>query len=156
MNDLLEKYWDGDTTLEEEQALRDYFHGDQVLPEHEMYRVMFQTYKEERSRGDEDFDAFAKVNKTQSQNKQFTSTTWKSILVAASVSLFVALGVGYYNQGPMQDLGTYEDPEKAYEATLAALELVSNKFNKGKNNLQPLTQINKQTAQVFNINQNKK
>ncbi len=152
MNELLEKYWEGQTSLQEEQQLRDYFASDQVLPQHELYRPLFAALVVESSSEVDDFDAFAKVNTQQTQEKIVNSKTWKGIVAAASISLLVALGAGYFNQPSQQDLGTYEDPQEAYEATLAALELVGTKFNKGRNNLQPLTQINKQTTQVFKIN----
>ena len=38
MNELLEKYWEGTTSLQEEQDLRDYFKSDRVTPEHKVYK----------------------------------------------------------------------------------------------------------------------
>lgn len=153
MNQLLDKYWEGETSLQEEQDLKDYFKSDQVAPEHEIYKGLFDSFEMERSIEADGFDAFAKVKSKQHQNKIFNRKTWTSIAVAASVSLMIAVGSGLYDNAPAQDLGTYDTPEEAYEATVAALELVSNKFNKGTENLQPITQINKQTQEVFNINQ---
>ncbi|PRP66319.1 hypothetical protein [Nonlabens agnitus] len=153
MNKLLEKYWEGETSLQEEQDLRDYFKSDRVSQEHLVYKGLFHSYEMEKSIDDGGFDAFAKVKSKQLHNKKFNRRTWTGIAVAASVSLMVAVGSGLYDHSNDADLGTYESPEEAYEATVAALELVSSKFNKGKQNLQPITQINKQTAQVFNINQ---
>ncbi|SCY09228.1 hypothetical protein SAMN05192588_1102 [Nonlabens sp. Hel1_33_55] len=153
MNKLLEKYWEGDTSLQEEQELRDYFNSDQVAPEHLVYKGLFHSYEMESSIEVDGFDAFAKVKSQQHHNKRFNRRTWTGIAVAASVSLMVAVGSGIYDNSRDADLGTYDSPEEAYDATVAALELVSNKFNKGTRNLEPMTELNKQTSQVFNINQ---
>jgi hypothetical protein len=153
MNELLEKYWEGRTTLQEEKQLKAYFKGDHVAQEHAVYRSLFQGLEQERSIEDEGFDAFAKVKSQQSDNHIFKRRTWTGIAVAASVSLMIAVGSGYYLQEPEADLGTYETPEEAYAATVAALQMVSSKFNQGKENLEPVTEIEKQTVQVFNINQ---
>ena len=48
INILMEKYFDGLTLLEEEQALRDYFQEEDVLPEWKMYRPMFRYFTSER------------------------------------------------------------------------------------------------------------
>ncbi|MBK8080845.1 MAG: hypothetical protein IPK25_11490 [Saprospiraceae bacterium] len=37
INDLLEKYWEGETTVEEENILKSYFQNGQVMPEHEAF-----------------------------------------------------------------------------------------------------------------------
>jgi hypothetical protein len=44
---LLEKYWQAETTIAEEQALAGYFQGAQIDPELEAYRDMFSYFQEE-------------------------------------------------------------------------------------------------------------
>ncbi|WP_194852397.1 hypothetical protein [Nonlabens antarcticus] len=153
MNKLLEKYWKGDTSLQEEQQLQSYFKGDKVSAEHEVYRKLFHGFEIESSIEIDSYDAFAKVKSQESSNHIFKKRTWTSVAVAASVAVMVAVGSGYYQQDAQADLGTYETPEEAYSATVEALQMVSSKFNKGKENLKPVNQIEKQTLQVFNINQ---
>lgn len=51
MNDidnLLEKYFNGTSSTEEEQRLKNYFEGTGVLPEHEIYRPFFTGFNTER------------------------------------------------------------------------------------------------------------
>jgi hypothetical protein len=153
MNELLEKYWEGNTSLQEERQLKAYFKSNHVAADHEVYRSLFHSFEMERSVEGEGFDAFAKVKSQQSHNYYFKRRTWTAIAVAAGVAAMVAVGSGYYQQEPQADLGTYESPEEAYAATVQALQMVSSKFNKGKANLKPMTEIGKQTKQVFNINQ---
>lgn len=153
MNKLLNKYWEGTTTLQEEEQLKAYFKSDKVQEEHEIYRGLFHSFELEKSLSNESFDAFAKVKSQQSQNHYFQHRTWAGIMAAAGVCALMALGSVYYNYESESDLGTYETPEEAYAATIAALQLVSSKLNQGKENLEPISQIEKQTTQVFKINQ---
>ncbi len=152
MNELLNKFWEGETSLKEEQQLKDYFKSTHIAAAHEQYRDLFNSLEMESSSEVDAFDAFAKVKSQQSQNNSFKRRTWTSIAVAAGVAGMVAVGSGYFMQEPVEDLGTYETPEEAYAATVEALQMVSTRFNQGKNNLQPVTEIEKQTLQVFNLN----
>jgi len=47
MNNLLEKYFQGETSLEEERELKKYFLKGNVAAEHEIYRAMFEEFKHE-------------------------------------------------------------------------------------------------------------
>ncbi|WP_292891851.1 hypothetical protein [Nonlabens sp.] len=153
MNDLLEKYWIGETTLLEEQQLRDYFSSEKVSTEHEVYRSLFNTFELEQGLEEGDFDAFAKVKQKQSLDKQFQKRTWKALAIAAGFSLLLAVGAGYYQEQykTKPDFGTYETPEEARAAALDMLELVSVKLNKGRSNMKPLQTLDNKTAAVFNI-----
>ena len=41
INNLLEKYWNAEASLQEEAELRAYFSGSDVAPEHEQYKDLF-------------------------------------------------------------------------------------------------------------------
>jgi len=47
MNELLEKYFEGVTNLDEEKELREYFASENVTKEHEPYRALFAAFGEE-------------------------------------------------------------------------------------------------------------
>jgi uncharacterized protein YjlB len=156
MNDLLDKYWAGETSLNEEQQLRDYFASPSVAPEHLMYRDLFATFSQVDNDTDIGFDAFAKVNldnnSIEQEERIFNKKTWKGLAIAAGFSLLIAVGAGYQQDQSQPDLGTYDSPEQAYAATMEALELVSKKFNNGRENLAPAAQVNKKTTQIFKLN----
>lgn len=156
MNDLLDKYWAGETSLQEEQELRDYFASNAVAPEHLLYRDLFTTFSQENKDEIIDFDAFAKVKLPETEESKeeqlFNKKTWKGLAIAAGFSLLIAVGAGYQQDQAQPDLGTYESPEQAYAATMEALELVSKKFNNGRENLAPAAQVNEKTTQIFKLN----
>jgi hypothetical protein len=49
MNELLEKYFRGETNLAEEKELKQYFAGDNIKPEHEVYQALFGAFNQELS-----------------------------------------------------------------------------------------------------------
>lgn len=151
MNDLLEKYWSGNTTLSDEQALRDYFSSENVAPEHEVYRNLFQSFEMEQMEEEGSFDAFAKVKHKETLENQANTRTWKGLAIAAGFALLMTVGGNYYNQQTQPDLGTYETPEEARAAAMDMLELVSSKFNKGRKNMAPMKTLDNKTAAVFNL-----
>jgi len=44
INQLIEKYWNAETSLQEEAELRAYFSGNDVAPEHEQYKDLFSFF----------------------------------------------------------------------------------------------------------------
>jgi hypothetical protein len=121
---LLEKYFEGVTSIAEENELRIYFSSSDVAQHLIQYQHFFKGLD-------------------QSKKEQFTRTVplyeqkrpvlWLSI----AASVVVAVGVGSYaflntdTTPPKSDLGTYEDPKVAFEATQKALSLLSNNINVG-------------------------
>lgn len=151
MNELLHKYWEGQSSLEEEQKLIAYFKSEAVAPEHEVYRSIFNAFEEESEmKEDLDFDAFAKLTPEENPKDQSKIKVLKGLGIAAGFAALIAVGSNYIGATKTNtDLGTYEDPKEAYYATVEALQLVSSKFNNGRKNLKPLTEINNKTEKVF-------
>lgn len=48
LNELLEKYFRGETSLDEEKVLKQYFASGHVAPEHEPYRPLFEAFGQEQ------------------------------------------------------------------------------------------------------------
>ena len=48
INHLLDKYWEGETSLKEEETLKLYFNNGNVAPQQEQYQSLFQYFKEEQ------------------------------------------------------------------------------------------------------------
>jgi len=46
IDDLLNKYFEGKTTLEEENYLKSYFRNEEIQPEHEVYKTLFHVFDE--------------------------------------------------------------------------------------------------------------
>ncbi len=120
---LIEKYENGETTLKEEQQLKDYFSQGTVEPHLEVYKSMFQYFlvtKEEQ------------FTKDVPLNTKNTFALYKWISVAAVAVLM--FGVYIQNTKPSDEM----DPVLAQQ-TMEALSLLSTNFNKGTSSVNLLS-----------------
>jgi len=139
---LLENYWQANTTLQEEEKLRNYFcYG--VVAEHlKQYKPLFQNVAESKSIADnallnEEFDQqmIAKI-------KNHEKSGWWQLLnqpvkIAASIIIVFTVGWVVYWQSPRATVEdnnhvTISDPQQAYKETKKALLMISVNLNKGK------------------------
>jgi hypothetical protein len=121
---LLEKYFQGETSIAEENELRNYFSSPDVAQHLEQYKPMFSYFSLPKEQ------MFAPEIPRQAKKRY---VAWLSI----AASVVVLLGIGTYvfynydNANEKQDLGTYDDPEVALRETQKALALLSNHVNVG-------------------------
>ena len=95
----IEKYFEGLTSLDEEQKLRDYFRQENIPQELEMYKPLFQYFTSEREAISQDChpspDAdYSVTNKRLPIKPAMTRRkilTWASVAAAACLLLFVSL-----------------------------------------------------------------
>lgn len=158
INKLLSQYWAGDTTIAEEQELKDYFSGNTIDPEHLPLRALFLLDKSKESNvfsSSFDADLLAKLetDSPSSVNSLIAEPTakirktglrrWWS--AAAAVALLMVAITGWLKTpAPAVDLaevphlivnGKIYQPAteaEALELTRQALRLVSSKMNTRK------------------------
>lgn len=134
-NNLLEKYWNAETTLQEEEQLRKDFAG---TPSAEAtYFAMIDASRKQKSRLTiDDITAQSQRNfKAAPVNKIMPLYRW--IASAAAILVFVASGVALWKYSqqatqPIQMAETFDDPYMAYEEMREALAFVSAKLNKSQ------------------------
>jgi hypothetical protein len=137
---LIEKYFSGETSIAEEKKLKSYFLSPEVAPHLEQYRAIFGYFSQEKQ------DQFTKSVPLQPRKRSYVA--W--ITVAASVT--VLLGTFYImNQKPEQpqDLGTFDNPELAFQETQKALEMVSENVNEGVKSIDYFNEYNQTTKTIF-------
>jgi len=124
---LLEKYWAGETSLEEERALKTFFSGNAVPEELVKYRSLF-LWKVKQSG--------IKDNRTL---KLPTDIQWYSLLrIAATVLLILTMGIGIYTHYQQEkDMDrifseTYSNPEDALRETKIVMGKISSALNMAK------------------------
>lgn len=140
---LLEKYFQGETSLQEETILRKYFSSSNVASHLTSYQSLFGYFEEEETIRSHQVPQIKPKNHW---------VMWGSI--AASVLLFLSLFFFWNNEKAIEskvtvsEYGTYESPEAAYKATQKALALLSQQVNIGIESVQYLDEY-KNTKQLI-------
>ncbi|GAB1857366.1 hypothetical protein MHTCC0001_22020 [Flavobacteriaceae bacterium MHTCC 0001] len=135
---LLEKYENAETSLKEEQVLKNYFSGDNIAPHLEHYKPMFVYFLGNQQ------EQFTKDLPLTS--KSTFNYKWLSVAAVAVIML------GVYFSRP-DDLGTIEDPELAFNEVSKSLAMISNHFNKGASTVSYLDEVNKGTSTLNYLNE---
>jgi hypothetical protein len=122
-DELLERYWKGETSLEEEAQLREYF---AEKPAQDEVSLLFSFFHEEGKR---------KLEREVKVRKLGRIVSMRSVLsIAASLLVVVA---SYFLLDPTLTNGNssakvVEDPNEALEVTLNALSILDGKLTKGQ------------------------
>lgn len=142
IENLIEKYFEGETSIAEENELKTYFSSEDVAQHLQQYSPLFGYFPKAKTQ------RFTQPLPLKTKKRK--SVAWLS--VAASVVVLFGTGTFIYNNqeaAPSGDLGTYNDPEMAFEATQKALTLVSQKVNVGKESVGYLRAYEQSKNKVF-------
>lgn len=157
---LLEKYYSGNTSLEEEQLLKDYFKADKIpynlLPEKDIFNCFSH----------EDIDDLPGKNFEQklieiieseantNLKKKKTRFLYNTLRIASTITiLFVSFIIINKNTNLFNSSGLSEikDPEIAFAETKKTLLLISRNMNIGLDNLKNLDKINSGKREINNL-----
>lgn len=143
---LLERYWQCETSLEEESKLRAFFLKEEIPAQLLPYKGLFVYQQVMRETGlGEDFDAriFDKIERPVVKAKRLTWTGRLLPLVKAAAVVALMLSLGNvaqhtffanetldYNYETYTD--TYDDPEVAYKQVSSALMMLSERINESR------------------------
>ncbi|MBS1505691.1 MAG: hypothetical protein JSS79_03500 [Bacteroidetes bacterium] len=152
---LLEKYWNAETSLEEEQALHQFFNGQNVPENLKETAELFRYFEAERSRAlSENFDtAVTKQIRQRQGGKVISMTNWFQIArVAAGVAVIVAavylIGHEVRNSSPTEITDTESDPKLAFEETKKALLMISKNFGKAQQEASKINLLNEAEQKI--------
>ena len=154
---LLEKYFEGQTTLEEEQALTDYFTGETNVPELLPYRQQFVLLNSLREQDPviPDFeDRLIRMIDSQHEEKQYSMRPRSFYRLAVAASIAILIGItGYLIMNNLwhREQDTYEDARLAYAEAQKTLLYVSQKMNQGIKPLSAVSKINSGTESLKNL-----
>lgn len=146
---LLAKYEQGETTIAEEKALKEFFRNEDVPAELQHEKMMFGFFDDAQNEGTEKIyhDIPNENNITISATKRtFSFRTRYGKISAMAAALVLLIGIGIILKqdagfGNKNKYGTYNDPKIAYAQTKNALMLISGKLNKGSRNLTKLSKL---------------
>ncbi|MBA6316661.1 hypothetical protein [Cellulophaga baltica] len=139
INNILEKYFDAETTIAEEKALKDYFVNGPIHSEHQQYAPMFTHLTNAK---EEKFTKQIPLRQKKSKAK------WFSAAAVAMLLLGLYLGNNYIEQKRIEK----EQAAYAYQETKRALNLLAQNFNKGKEKIAYLKEFEQTKQKIYNNN----
>lgn len=142
---LVEKYFEGETTIAEETQLKQYFSSENVAAHLEHYKPLFGYLTTEK---EEKFTPLLSLK----TKKRFPVTR---IAIAASVVFLVGI-ITLVNYPPTKqkqlaksELGSFESPEEAFEETQKALALLSQNVNIGMESVNYINEYENSKNLIF-------
>lgn len=133
INKLLQKYWDCQTTLEEEQELREYF-KDNVPEALKEAAPLFQYFHQQKERNLTDVSFEHNVIKKLKRPKgQMRTLLFNTMRIAAGIVVLIMavwlVRMEVREISPAEVTDTYDDPKMAFEETKKALMMISRSFS---------------------------
>ena len=137
---ILEKYFQGETTVLEENELKNYFSSSDIAQHLEQYKLLFGYFSEAKKQ---------EYIKTVTLKAKKRNVRWISI--AASIVALLGISTFTYLHQPQEsnDLGTYESPEEAFAATQKALSLLSKNVNVGIESVSYINEFQNSKELIF-------
>jgi hypothetical protein len=149
---LLEKYYNGDATIEEEEILKNYFQGNEISDEFIADKdiFMYNSFESniQSSLPDLSNEIWENIKNQESiiNRKRSRSLNYMMLRVAAGFAILFSSYFLLKNHifGEVQTIqytDTYKNPEQAYLETKKTLLYVSQLLNRGTNHLEPIHKI---------------
>ena len=142
IENLIEKYFEAETSSADEQVLRDYFSSNNVAQHLQQYQPVFEYFN-------------------QTKNEQFTAKlplqtrkrNVKWLTIAASVTILFGIATfAVLNKETTKasgELGSYDNPEIALKETQKALAMLSNHVNTGIKSVNYLSAYQNSKEKIF-------
>jgi hypothetical protein len=150
---LVEKYYDGLSTDEDEKALRAYFSGNNVYPGYEAEKEIFSLFmgSKEMPEPSDGFEASI-MKAIDNQSDQRGYKKFRHLLlpvISAAAGLLILAGSYFLFLDKADQEDTYTDPKIAYAETMKVLLDVSYQLNHSTRSLQPVGKINEMKVKGF-------
>lgn len=144
-DDLLEKYFEGETSLEEERTLKQYFSSEDVAEEHKQFGRLFGYFANAQTEKlEEDIE---KEISTQARKGQLRVLRNRVMGIAASLAILLSIVFLMQDNFQSDQMALTDaeriEAEEALETTMEALAMLGVKFKKGQESLEKLSAIQK-------------
>lgn len=148
LEDLLQKYWNCETSLEEEQQLREYFRSEEILEPLKDTFSLFNYFEAQKQKAvDAHFEGNVITQLRQPEKRgKMVQLLNNSMRIAAGVAVllvavyFVREEIRKNDNVAMED--TYDDPKQALEETKKALMMISKGFGRAEQQAKKINLIN--------------
>jgi hypothetical protein len=154
IDDLLNKYWNCESTLEEEQELREYFKGKNIPEQLRETASLFRYFEENKKKDlhDASFDKEILERVKSPKKTAISRVLYNSMRIAAGIAVLVVATWFVRNEirksSPTQVVDTYNDPKMALEETKKALLMISKGFGKAEEKAKKITLFNEAQQKI--------
>jgi hypothetical protein len=147
LNDLLSRYWNCETTLEEEQQLREYFRGNEIPPQLTETAALFRYFDahKKKSLPDPAFDAGVLQKINAPKKGKMLKLFYNSMRIAAGVAVLVMAIYLVRNEIRTSNPNAVtdeSDPKLALEETKKALLMISKSFGNAEEKAKKINMFN--------------
>jgi hypothetical protein len=149
INKLLNKYWNCETSLEEEQQLQAYFREGNIPEQFRETAALFRYFDEHKKKTltDVSFDREVLQKVKASKKAKMATLVYNIMRIAAGiVVLMIAIWLvrmEVRKSTPQEMVDTYDDPNLAFEETKKALMMISKSFGTAEEQARKINLFNK-------------
>lgn len=150
---LIERFWAGDASLEEEHELKMRCKYGEVPEQWQDLAAYFETIDEEEEELTlgSDFDGkILGMLEEKKPRKVFSIKKWVLPIAAAAAVVCIVFMMPESAPEPVSEQPTEQEVQKAYKQTQEALFLISSKMNKGKSHARSLNKFNQAQRRLKN------
>lgn len=156
LEELLQKYWDCESSLEEEEQLRAYFRSNDVPEQWRETAILFRYFDEQNGKSvDPHFETtvVSRIKSTkQADSGKLVKLFYSSMRIAAGVAVLLA-AVYFVRQELRSDNAvaledTYDDPQQAFEETKRALLMISKGFGNAEKQAKKINMFNEAQEKI--------
>ncbi len=135
---LLDKYFDGTTSIDEENALKEYFAKNDIPSHLQDYKAMFTYFAKNKE------EVSSKNIQVKTEKK-----TWRfNWLIASAAALLLFVSVYQFTpKGPTDS--EIKEAQIAFNETKKAFQLISDNLNKGNNAIAFLNEYESTKSKIF-------
>lgn len=159
---LLEKYYEGNTSVQEEKLLTDFFNSEEVDEEFLADKDMFMFYQSEREENDVELNEIEKLvletikKEEDKDRRQNQGRRIRPLFILSQVAaVAIVLILGYFmidNVVPTKTKDTFSDPELAMLEAQKVFSILAETMNKGTSELAPMNAFSTASSELSKTN----
>ncbi len=147
---LIHKYYNGESTEEEENALRVFFRKHDIPRGYEAEKVIFGYYDGSETIPEPSHDFEARILAAIDASERKSSLRRYIIpLISVAAGILILAGTWFFFTGRSETNDTYTDPQLAYMETIKILHDVSSQLNQSVRELEPVGRLNEVGKKSF-------
>lgn len=153
---LLERYFSGETSLEDEKVLKEFFHGKDIPLHLASLKEQFEFFSKEKEKEQLDLSFDDKIieliTKEETQDNKRSRRLYLYMASGIAASILILMSIFFqFNPFSKHIKETFSDPQLAYNETKKALLMVSQTLNSGIDPIAKASKFNDGVAELNKI-----